>query len=57
MELPALSALAPFLTERGQVEVDLALAKWQFAELTQRHEEMSAALVALEAEKIESNAD
>jgi hypothetical protein len=56
MTFPSIEAIIPFLSERGKVEVDLALAKWQFADLSTRHEEMSAALVALEAEKLEASA-
>lgn len=36
MEFPPLELLIQHLTERGKVEVDLALARWQNAALQQR---------------------
>lgn len=54
MNFPSFDQWVPFLSDRGKVEVDLALAKWQVQDLTARHEAISAELVAAQAENIET---
>lgn len=43
MNEPTLADLIPFLTERGRVEVDLALARLQVARQQQQIAELEAA--------------
>lgn len=40
---PTLEAISPYLTERGQLEVELALSRWQVSVLLAQREVQRAA--------------
>jgi hypothetical protein len=52
---PPLEEIVPFLTERGRVEVDLALANCQRAQMQQQIEALSEEVVSLKADQIEAD--